>query len=56
MENVDLAPSHLLGAAADSEGGVIETASSAAATTVIAGNCGVGFAPARRDMHEFVVQ
>jgi N-acyl-D-aspartate/D-glutamate deacylase len=25
-------------------------------TTVVAGNCGVGFAPCRRDMHEFVVQ
>jgi N-acyl-D-amino-acid deacylase len=35
---------------------LLSPSAAAGVTTVIGGNCGVGFAPARRDMHEFVVQ
>ena len=35
---------------------LLSPSAAAGVTTVIGGNCGVGFAPARREMHEFVVQ
>src|SRR5688572_5947157 len=34
----------------------LQPSSSHGVTTVIMGNCGVGFAPARSDQHEFLVQ
>ena len=35
---------------------LLSPSAAAGVTTVIGGNCGVGFAPARRDMHEFITQ